>query len=403
MLEKRVWRDFAIVTFSIAMVGIGLGSTLPLTALVLDARGFGPEVVGWMLSALALGGLVGAIAAPAATQRFGRPRLMFACLVLLGLSVMPLQYVTSLWSWAALRFLFGVAIAPVFVLGESWINVLASDAVRGRVVAIYSTSFTLSQVLGPPLVDVLMRYQDQAFLICSGLFLLGTPVMLLASNEAMQMTPRPDHDDSDHHRNKRYSDKDATSSWLAIIRTAPALIAGVAFFALFDNVALSFLPLFALDQGFSQSRALTAVTLVLAGDATLQLIVGWLADRYGRARIHLLCGVLICLLLPLLSVMIGIAGVWMIYFYLLGGIAGSIYTLCLIASGERFSGTALLRASGLMSITWNIASSTGSAATGVVMQWFGASTMTAVLWLVAAGFLVTLWKERNKQFVQHIG
>jgi MFS family permease len=349
-----------------------------------------------MLSALALGGLVGAIAAPTVTHYFGRPRSMFGCLLLLGLSVMLLQYVTSLWSWAALRFLFGVAIAPVFVLGESWINVLASDAVRGRVVAIYSTSFTLSQVLGPPLVDVLMRYQENAFLICGGLFLLGTPVMLLAGDEVSLTKPHQGHDETDHHLNNSRGDKDATSSWLAIMRTAPALIAGVAFFALFDNVALSFLPLFALDQGFSQSRALTAVTLVLAGDATLQLAVGWLADRYGRARIHLLCGVFICLLLPLLSIMIGIPGLWMIYFYLLGGIAGSIYTLCLIASGERFSGTALLRASGLMSITWNISSSTGSAATGVVMQWFGAAAVTAVLWLVAAGFVITLWLERNQ-------
>lgn len=248
-----------------------------------------------------------------------------------------------------------------------------------------------------------MRYQDKAFLICGGLCLLGTPVMLLTSHEATPMTPHQGHDESGHHPNESRSDKDSTSSWLGIIRTAPALIAGVAFFALFDNVALSFLPLFALDQGFSQSRALTAVTLVLAGDATLQLAVGWLADRYGRARIHLLCGVLTCLLLPLLSIMIGIAGLWMIYFYLLGGIAGSIYTLCLIASGERFSGAALLRASGLMSITWNIASSTGSAATGVVMQWFGAATMTAVLWLVAVGFLVTLWMERKQQSVQYIG
>jgi hypothetical protein len=38
MLEKHVWRDFAAVTFSVAVLGLGLGSTLPLTALVLNAR-----------------------------------------------------------------------------------------------------------------------------------------------------------------------------------------------------------------------------------------------------------------------------------------------------------------------------------------------------------------------------
>ena len=40
MLEKHVWRDFAAVTFSVAVLGLGLGSTLPLTALVRgDAAG----------------------------------------------------------------------------------------------------------------------------------------------------------------------------------------------------------------------------------------------------------------------------------------------------------------------------------------------------------------------------
>lgn len=387
MLESRAWRDFTVVTFSIAMMGMGLGSTLPLTALVLDARGFGPEVVGWMLAAIALGGMVGAIAAPAATQRLGRRRVMLACLVMAGSSVIPLQYATSLWSWAVLRFLFGIAIAPVFVLGESWINVLSSDRVRGRVVAIYSTSFTLSQVAGPPLVDALTHYPDAAFLICGGLFLMGTPVIMLAS------------DDSRQKKQQTFTDsrgaKDTNASWTSILRTAPAIIAGVAFFALFDNVALSFLPLFALDQGFSQSRALAAVTLVLAGDATLQFAAGWLADRYGRAQLHVLCGTLMCLLLPLLSIMIGKAVLWMVYFYLLGGIAGSIYTLSMVASGERFSGAALLRASGLMAITWNMASSAGSAATGWIMQWFGAAAMTAVLWLMAVAFVVTLWLERR--------
>ncbi len=40
MLEKHVWRDFAAVTFSVAVLGLGPGSTLPLTALVLNARYF---------------------------------------------------------------------------------------------------------------------------------------------------------------------------------------------------------------------------------------------------------------------------------------------------------------------------------------------------------------------------
>jgi len=56
-----------------------------------------------------------------------------------------------------LRAAFGVSLAPLFVIGEAWINSLPGDAVRGRVVAIYTTSFTLCQVLGPALTDAAAR------------------------------------------------------------------------------------------------------------------------------------------------------------------------------------------------------------------------------------------------------
>jgi len=55
MLERHHWRDFVAVTASVAVLGVGVGSTLPLTALVLTARGLGPEVVGWMTAAVAAG------------------------------------------------------------------------------------------------------------------------------------------------------------------------------------------------------------------------------------------------------------------------------------------------------------------------------------------------------------
>jgi MFS family permease len=385
MLEKRVWRDFVAVTSSVGVVGIGLGSTLPLAALALTGRGFGPDVVGWMVSVTAMGGIVGTIAAPVATARLGRRRVVLCCLAFAGLSVIPLQYVASLWVWAALRFSFGLWVAPVFVVGEAWISLLPSDAVRGRVVAMYTTSFTLCQVLGPELTNWVSRFPNSAFLLCGAVLLLGAPVIALARDDTKLVTPATDEALS----------KDASSRWLTIIRKAPAIVAGIAFFAVFDNVTLSFLPLFALDHGFSQSRALTAAAVVLAGDATLQYAVGWLADHYGRARLQFISGVAMCLMLPLLPVIINAALLWAVYFYLLGGLAGAAYTLSMVASGERFSGAALLRASGLIALTWNIASSVGPAATGVAMHQFGPSALPAVLWVMAVSFVVAAGFERH--------
>jgi MFS family permease len=387
MLEKHVWRDFAAVTFSVAVLGLGLGSTLPLTALVLNARGFGPEVVGWMVAASALGGIAGTLAAPAATIRFGRRPVMLGCVALAAGSVMPLQYVTSLWGWTALRLVFGASMAPLFVLGEAWINTLPRDAVRGRVVAIYSTSFTVCQVMGPLLTDAVSHFPDSVFLICGGVFLLGAPGIALARDD--------DGLTAQYARDESQSEKDANASWLAILRRAPAIIAGAAFFAAFDSIVLSFLPLVALNEGFSQIRALAAAAVVMAGDATLQFVAGALADRFGRARVHVICGGLMCLLLPLLPIMLRMPVWWAVYLYLLGGVAGAVYTLSLVASGDYFSGAALLRASGLIALTWNVAGTVGPIATGVAVRLVGSSGVAAVLWLIAVGAFVVFVRSEG--------
>ncbi|BBF84650.1 transporter, MFS superfamily [Aquitalea magnusonii] len=380
MLPRSAWRDFTAVIFSVALLGLGLGSTMPLTALTLTQRGFSPEVIGWTVAASAVGGVLATMAAPALALRLGRRNVMLACLLLASASVMPLQYLNSIPGWMLARLLFGAAMAPLFVLGESWINTLAADHARGRIVAIYSTCFTACQVLGPLLTDLLARWPEQAFLLCGGLFLLGLPGIMLAAPEQADRPP--------HGHSTSEAQKASSTSWLGIVRTAPAILLGTAFFASFDTIMLSFLPLVAMESGMSQSRALASASILLSGDAALQFGIGWLADHLGRRRVHLLCGTLVCLLLPLLPTMLHLPGWWEAYLFLLGGCAGAIYTLSMVASGEQFSGAALLRVSGLISLSWNASSSLGPAATGLLMQHAGSGWMVAVLWGIGLLFLL---------------
>ena len=379
MLEKDLWRDFVAVTCSVAVLGIGVGSTLPLTALQLTARGLGPQVVGWLAAAVAAGGMAGTLASPLATIRFGQRRVMLWCVAVAAASVISLQYVDSLWGWAALRAVFGISMAPLFVIGEAWINSLPGDAVRGRVVAIYTTSFTLCQVFGPALTSVVVQVPHHAFLICGAVFLLGMPGIALARDPPPAGAAKGGAP-TDH--------KNAAASWFTIVRTAPAIVAGAALFAAFDNIMLSFLPLLGLEHGFSRNRALAAVVVVFIGDAALQFAAGWLSDRFGHARVHRLAGMILCCLLPLLPLLIEVTGLWELYLFVLGGVAGSVYTLSMVSSGQRFSGAALLRASGLIAFTWSLASSVGPAATGILVQHYGGQTMTVVLWVMAVGFVL---------------
>jgi Mg2+/Co2+ transporter CorB len=56
----------------------------------------------------------------------------------------------------------------------------------------------------------------------------------------------------------------------------------------------------------------------------------------------------------------------------------------------------LLRASGLIALTWNIAATLGPIATGVAMRLIGNSGVAAVLWLLAVGFCVVLVRSEGR-------
>jgi MFS family permease len=142
------------------------------------------------------------------------------------------------------------------------------------------------------------------------------------------------------------------------------------------------------------NTALLSVSVALVGNATLQLPLGWLSDRYGRARVHAACGLITILTLPLLPLAID-SLLWWPLLYLLGGVAGGIYTLAVVACGERFRGTALVAASGLLATTWSVASCVAPLAAGGLMEVWRPDALIVVLAVAAALFLLGLWRERR--------
>ena len=383
-LPPAIRRDFFTVTLSVAILGIGWGATLPLTSLLLTQHGHGTEVIGWISVVAACGSVVGTVLTPSLASLLGRRNTMLACLLLAIVSTVPMDHFDALPAWAASRFFFGLSMAPFFVLGESWINEIAPDAQRGRLVAIYTTTFTLCQVVGPLLVNVLTALSGYAFLVCGLVFALGAPGLLSGRD-------RP----TGAQRGPLAEGKQTQAGWLHIALTAPAILVGTAFFAAFDHITLSFLPLFALDHGMGQSRALAAASIVLAGDACLQYLAGHLADRYGRARVHRASGLLVCAMLPLLPWMVAVPWGWEVFLFVLGGAAGAIYTLSMVASGELFHGAALVRAASLISLMWNVGASSVPLGTGVAMQWWSSGAMVWLLWGVALLFVASTWVREH--------
>ncbi|WP_341313133.1 MFS transporter [Paraburkholderia sp. IMGN_8] len=380
-------RDFFALILSVAVVGFGSGATLPLTALALTQAGYGTDVVGLLTAAQAGGGLIVVPVAGWVATRFGGRQVIVGAVLTVAVATALMQFTSNLWVWAVLRVLCGAALMFLFTIGEAWVNQLADDATRGRVIAIYATNFTLFQMAGPVLVSQIAGYMHGRFLICGAIFLLALPALA-----TIRKTPQASGEEHAAH-----------GSWRHVLPQMPALVIGTGFFALFDTIALSLLPLFAMSHGITSEVAVLFASALLLGDTTLQFPIGWLADRLGRERVHIGCGVFTVLLLPFLPW--AITSPWLCWplLYVLGAAAGAVYTLSMVACGERFRGVALVSASSLMGASWSAASFGGPLVAGALMKGVGDDAMVGVLFVAALAFLAAAWRERRRAPLRAIG
>ncbi len=364
------WATYAAVTSAVVLVGLALGLSLPLVSLRLDQWGYGEFAIGVMAAMPAIGVLLGARCTAALAARCGTQRSLQASLLLSAVSVAALALWPDYGLWLALRLLLGISLTVVFVLGESWINQLASDAWRGRLVALYGTAFALSQLCGPLLLSVLGSADDRAFWLAAALLVCGA-LLLLGRDGAPQVG----------------RDVLGGGGLLAFCRAQPAIAWAVVLFAAFDVLVLTLLPVYLLREGIAQASALRMVGAVAVGNALLQLPLGLLADRLPRAALFRGCGLLLLATCMLLPPLLHSPLVWLLL-PLFGASAGGLYTLALVLVGARYRDEALVRANAHIALLWGLGCLLGPLSSGAASQWLSGHGLPLLLAGGAALFLV---------------
>ncbi|MDN7140697.1 MFS transporter [Pseudomonas sp. JQ170] len=370
------WGTYFAVLSAVLSVGLALGVTMPLVSLRLEGWGYGSFAIGVMAAMPAIGVLVGAKVSSRLAARFGTPGLMRLCLWAGALSIGLLALLPSYPVWLVLRLLIGVILTIVFILGESWINQLVVEQWRGRLVALYGSTYALSQLAGPLLLGVVGSEDDLGFWVGAGLLLVAPLVLLGRSgapvSEACSVT---------------------FSDLIGFCRRLPVIAWAIALFAAFEAMILTLLPVYCLQQGFSTELALFMVSTVVVGDALLQLPIGALADRMSRRT--LFSGCALTLLLSSLAIPL-FMHTWMIWplWVLFGASAGGLFTLSLVLIGERYRDDALVRANAHVAQLWGIGCLIGPLAAGAGSQWVSGHALPLLMAAGAAG-LVLLARRPN--------
>ncbi len=369
------WGTYFAVCGAVISIGLALGVTMPLVSLRLESWGYDSFAIGVMAATPAVGVLLGAVIAGRLAARLGTTTLMQLCLLVGALSVALLALVQFYPVWLLLRLLIGIALTVVFILGESWINQLAVEEWRGRLVALYGTGYALSQLSGPLLLSALGTGNDSGFWTGTGL-LVGGSLLLLGRSGAPSV---------DAHS------ASGCGLW-SFCRRLPTIAWAVMLFAAFEAMMLTLLPIYGLRQGFSQEIALLMASVVVVGDAALQLPIGWLADRMSRRNLFRGCG--LALLLSSLGVplLLHTPLIWPLW-VLFGASAGGLFTLALILIGERYRDDELVRANAHIAQLWGIGCLVGPLLTGAASQWISGHALPLIMALGAAGFVWLAWNR----------
>ncbi|MGH8436450.1 MAG: MFS transporter [Pseudomonas sp.] len=371
------WGTYFAVCAAVISIGLALGVTMPLVSLRLENWGYDSFAIGVMAATPAVGVLLGASLAGRLAARLGTTGLMQLCLLAGAVSVGLLALVPSYAVWLLLRLLIGVALTVVFILGESWINQLAVDKWRGRLVALYGTGYALSQLSGPLLLSALGTATDLGFWTGTGL-LIGGSLLLLGRTGA----PTVDAQSA------------SGRGLAAFCRKLPAIAWAVSLFAAFEAMMLTLLPIYGLRQGFTQEVALLMASVVVVGDAVLQLPIGWLADRMSRRTLFRACGVTLLLSSLGIPLLLHTPLIWPLW-VLFGASAGGLFTLSLILIGERYRDDELVRANAHVAQLWGIGCLIGPLATGAASQWVSGHALPMIMALGAAGFVWLAWQRAD--------
>lgn len=353
----------------VSMLVVGTGLLFSAIGAQAGAAKFSGVVTGLVMSAYFAGFVFGTYACPAIIRRVGHIRA-FAAMASIA-SCLPLLHALWLnaWFWGLLRFVTGVCLVGLYIVVESWLNVVAPSHQRGKVFAAYMAVSGISMALGQWLILVGNRFGFVPFALVSILFSFALlPITLTPVNE-----PRPT--DS------------PTLGLIALFGISPIGVIGAVSSGLLSGAFYSMGHVFGQGVGFSEAGIATFMAATILGGAVFQWPVGHLSDNHDRRWV--LFWVCTC------CAAVAGTGFYLAREYensliflgvLYGGLAFTIYGLSVAHVNDLIDRARVLEVTGGLLLLHGIGATVGPTLAGVLMDLLGPES----LMLYFSGVLVVL-------------
>lgn len=334
----------------VAIVGVGLGLSIPLLSFEMERMGVSNALIGLNTAVAGLASIVTIPFVPRLAGRLGVGPLILASIATVTLSFLAFKLMPSFTLWFPLRFIFSAGLGALFVLSEFWITAAAPPDRRGLVMGVYATALAVAFAAGPAILVLVGTSGWPVYLIGTAMFALASLPLVAARRLTPTLKGTPHH------------------SIMSFIAAAPAATLAAAIYGAAETGGFSLLPIYGLRLGFTSEQAAWLVSLLILGNVAFQIPVGLLSDRVDRRVVLLAAGAAGALGAAFIPFAAAQPLALKILLFIWGGAIGGLYTVGLAHLGARFAGGDLASANAAFVILYNVGLLLGPPAIGLGMD-----------------------------------
>jgi MFS family permease len=370
-----------LISTALLMIGSGvLGSLLPLR---FSAQGISDGVIGLMATADAIGFLVACLYAHKLIAPIGLERAYATFASLKSVAILGLYFADNVPTLIVLRLLIGVNAAGLAIIVESWLNALAPNEQRGRVLTIYVLVYGLFFGIGQLLAQNL-NVRGPEFLFIAGMATTLALVPMVAIDVRAPVLPRR-----------------VTLDIPKALRTSPASVLACLLNGLILTAFTTVGPLFGERIGFDQAHIVLLMACVSLGGLVLQWPIGYFSDKMDRlyALIGLAVGILA---VAAVLVTVGARTPFLllaILFAVFGGLGESLYAVAVAHANDRAVMSDYVALSSTLLFVWALGAAIGpTTGTYAIQLTTPSAFFVYVIVLTTAFTLFSLWRLYRRKF-----
>ena len=359
----------------VSLLVVGTGLLFSAIGAQAGSANFSSLVTGLVMAAYFAGFVYGTYGCPTIIRRVGHIRA-FAAMASIA-SALPLLHAlwVNPWFWAGLRFTSGVCIVGLYMVVESWLNVVAESHQRGKVFAAYMAVSGVSLAIGNWLILVGDRFGFVPFALVSILFSFALLPLTLTPVEEPQPSEAP----------KLGLLKLFAISPIGVITAIGSGLLSGAFFSLGH--------IFGQGVGFSEGGIATFMAATILGGAVFQWPVGHLSDRRDR-RWVLFWVCVTCATVAATGFYLAreYEGALIVLGVVYGGLAFTIYGLSVAHVNDLIDPSQVLEVTGGLLLLYGIGATIGPILGGAMMDWLGPESLMLYFCVVLVGLALGIWR-----------